>query len=607
MTILLIILGLGFVIIVHELGHFIFAKKNGVRVEIFSVGFGPAIWKRQAGETEYRISAIPLGGYVKLSGELPTPDATPEPHELHSKSRWARLQIFAAGAVFNIFFAIPLSCLSFMTGRLVPEAIFTTVPHAEASAGIKPGDRIVKINNEEIRHANEYKIKLLSYDKTEPINVTVDRLGRQLTFQVQNNWEQIQHVNLNSSNKVLRVVEGSIADRCGLKAGDKIVSINGIQTVSLHKIINLLDESAGSEATIIVERDTAYHTLKMNIPPASAYTIPADYNMVAPVIGKTSLANSLKEGDIITKIDGVDIESWQDIKNALKGKGGKQVVVTVTRGAEPMEFLIRTLMDEDGNGLLGISLKETSYVANVPAGSFFASIKCNTHDKCTGLIKGDKITQFDRLIGEVPTSRLGGTYEDSSEKVLQFLRNGATHTARVAPVKKTTADLAALGLMEKKEIDGAMRSELLFEYNSKVLYYGVLDSIKNGVIESVEVFEFTVASIKKLFVNEVPLKEIAGPIGIMDTISRGAQTGIGNYLWILVIITVNLGILNLFPIPALDGGHIALLAFDSVSKLITGKPLSERFIMVFQYIGIALLLSLVILATYNDIGRLIGA
>ena len=86
LSVVLIILGVGFIIFVHELGHFLCAKKAGVRVDAFSLGFGKAIWKRKIGDTEYRIAWIPLGGYVSMSGEALSPDRTGAPYELASKS-----------------------------------------------------------------------------------------------------------------------------------------------------------------------------------------------------------------------------------------------------------------------------------------------------------------------------------------------------------------------------------------------------------------------------------------------------------------------------------------------------------------------------------------
>src|SRR5262245_19031536 len=112
-----VILGLGLLVFIHELGHFLMAKRNGVKVEAFSLGMGPILWKRVWNGTEYRISAVPLGGYVKMAGEYVGEPRSGAPDELQSKGAWPRLQIYAAGAIMNMVIAFPLAILANVLGR----------------------------------------------------------------------------------------------------------------------------------------------------------------------------------------------------------------------------------------------------------------------------------------------------------------------------------------------------------------------------------------------------------------------------------------------------------------------------------------------------------
>src|SRR4029078_3738479 len=147
---------LGVIIVLHELGHFLVAKYFGIKVEVFSVGFGPRLLGFRKGDTDYRLSAFPLGGYVKMAGETPMDTITGEAYEFLSKPKWQRFLVASAGPVMNIFLAVGLIAGLYMYGTDVPEftvgeAIVNVVePGSPAQrAGIQPGDQIVSFDGKE--------------------------------------------------------------------------------------------------------------------------------------------------------------------------------------------------------------------------------------------------------------------------------------------------------------------------------------------------------------------------------------------------------------------------------------------------------------------------
>src|SRR6266404_2715253 len=147
---------LGVIIVIHELGHFLVAKFFKIRVETFSVGFGPRLFGFRYGDTDYRISAFPLGGYVKMAGENPTDNLTGDPHEFLSKPKWQRFLVAAAGPAMNIILAVALLTGVYMYGSEIPaywnQPVVVGVVEqnsAAAAAGIQTGDRIVALDGKE--------------------------------------------------------------------------------------------------------------------------------------------------------------------------------------------------------------------------------------------------------------------------------------------------------------------------------------------------------------------------------------------------------------------------------------------------------------------------
>src|SRR6185503_2794941 len=144
---------LGVIIVIHELGHFLVAKYFKIRVDTFSIGFGPRLVGFRHGETDYRISVFPLGGYVRMAGENPTDTSTGAPHEFLSKPKWQRFLVAAAGPAMNVVLAVTLLTGLYMYGTEVPafsegEPVIGSVEPGSAAeaAGLQPGDRIVTMD-----------------------------------------------------------------------------------------------------------------------------------------------------------------------------------------------------------------------------------------------------------------------------------------------------------------------------------------------------------------------------------------------------------------------------------------------------------------------------
>src|SRR5215470_3502069 len=175
---------LGFMILIHEFGHYAAAKLLGVRVEVFSIGFGKRLLGFRRGETDYRLAAIPLGGYVKMSGENPMDERTGDPAEFLSHPRWQRFVIAIAGPFMNIVLAVGLLTVVYMVHYEYPAFIdqpgviaYVKPDSAAAQVGVQPGDRIVRIAGAENPTWEQIGLKVM-LSPNEPLPLTLSRDGK---------------------------------------------------------------------------------------------------------------------------------------------------------------------------------------------------------------------------------------------------------------------------------------------------------------------------------------------------------------------------------------------------------------------------------------------
>ncbi len=262
---------LGVLIFIHELGHFLAGKFFDVRIEVFSLGFGPRLFGFRWGETDYRVSAVPLGGYVKMTGEFDEEgnEEGRDPRWLTSKPRWQRVVIYLAGPAMNVALAMGIwwglymhgaEVLDVPQGPPVVEAVAEGSP-AEA-AGLAPGDRIVAIDGTPIEEIGDYE-KVLEQEMLSPgktFRYEVERDGKRLTIPVTVAAHPIygigwDGVRIRLPIMVKQVMEGSAAARAGLRPGDRILRVDGQPPLALTDVSRLLRGKAGKEVTLDIERD----------------------------------------------------------------------------------------------------------------------------------------------------------------------------------------------------------------------------------------------------------------------------------------------------------------------------------------------------------------
>jgi regulator of sigma E protease len=257
---------LGIMIVVHEFGHFAAAKLLGVRVEVFSVGFGKRLLGFKRGETDYRLSAIPLGGYVKMTGENPMDQRTGDTSEFMSHPRWHRFIIAAAGPFMNIALAIALLTGVFMVHYEHPAFLDepAVIGHVEDGkpadkAGLEDGDKIVRAGDKQNPTWEDVMFTfMLSPDH--PVNVAVQRGGEVLNKTVTPEPvgpDSIGEVGVAPARQVhiTKVDDGLPAGQAGIKAGDVITDLNGKPLTSIETLLDFLKKNKTEPVQLTVLRD----------------------------------------------------------------------------------------------------------------------------------------------------------------------------------------------------------------------------------------------------------------------------------------------------------------------------------------------------------------
>jgi regulator of sigma E protease len=258
---------LGFMILIHEFGHYAVAKWLGVRVEQFAIGFGKRLFGFRRGETDYRVNAIPLGGYVKMSGENPMDERTDDPREFLNHSRWHRFLIAIAGPTMNILLAIILLTTVYMVHYEYPAVYdepavigWVLKDSAAAKAGFQIGDRITRIEDQANPTWEQIDLKE-ALNPGQPLDVQIDRDGKSLEKTVvpqATGVDQIGYAGWAPKEKNVTITDLTSdmpAEKAGLKEGDQIIELNGQPVPALAAMVESLEVTKDKPIQLTVLRD----------------------------------------------------------------------------------------------------------------------------------------------------------------------------------------------------------------------------------------------------------------------------------------------------------------------------------------------------------------
>jgi regulator of sigma E protease len=563
---------LGLLIFVHELGHFLVAKYFKVRVEVFSLGFGPKILKHKRGDTVYAISAVPLGGYVKMFGDDPSAEISADQKAfsfLH-KPVGQRIAVVLAGPIMNLLFAILLFMSVSLLGEQSLIPVIGDVPETSPAwtAGFRSGDLVVKAGDRPIK-----------------------------------TWEDFQKVVEASGNKPLRVEverEGAIT---GIKITPKLVP---------NKNVLSWDRQVGEIEGV-------------------------SYSSHAPAVGirdpKSVAARSgLQTGDVITAIDGVKVEKWRDVLAEIAKRASldhDKVQISYVHGTldldkkdrretepEPKQLMLTIPKDakgKAGNDLaqtLGIEFPELYLVAIEPDSSA-AQAGLQKGDRLVS-INGTEVQSFEQVAGIIRSfgKQAAGGGENSTAASgesatgplnIVISRDGEEKEIAVSPNLKQRMNQQG---KEERRFEIGIRPMIVEAAPATFAYRasGPIEAFMRGLDLTARWTNLTILSFVRMFQAEVSAKNLGGFLSIGQMAKRSWQVGPAQFLMAMAIISINLFILNLLPVPVLDGGHLVFYTIEAIK----GAPLSMRKMELAQQVGIVLLLGLMAFALFNDFSRLFG-
>lgn len=600
-----VVIGFGLLIFVHELGHFLAAKLVGIRVERFSLGFPPKLFGFKWGETEYLISAVPLGGYVRMAGddvyETTTP---PAPGEFRSKSPGLRAIVILAGPMMNVAFAVPAAMLVFLLGIYQPSTLCEVdKPSRAYDAGLRTGDRILKVNGRTVRSFNDIHAEIMLSPQNSELTFTCEREGAEGVIQaaIRRPGESID-IGLRpfAGTTIASVEAGSPAEKAGIRRNDRVVAINGRPIKTWAELRSYMRHHPGEMVKLRLKRpvpsDTVYPVYKelevsTTLLACEVYSLGFEEEYVllplaGSIVGEPASSAGLQRGDLILSIDGEAVSTWQEMReiiyHAPAKKGSRPLDIALWRDGKVVEVKVTPRLFH-GEGLIGVgSGRRVVRVARAPG----------VRESRTGksIREGDIIFKIN---GKTIWKEGTGVYHE-------VLENSGGKPVRVTILRRgegLRVDFVELNMTPVRESVGFLGAVQGVE--TVLRRYGVLVSFTKACRETIDITHKTFQSIYRLLTRDISARNVSGPAGIVTVLFYKAREGLSDFVHLIFVISVNLALINLFPIPILDGGHIVML----IAEKIKGRPVKEKTLAILQYAGLAILLMLVILATRNDVQR----
>jgi regulator of sigma E protease len=541
------ILLLGPLIFIHELGHLLAAKLVDVKVRRFSIGFGPPLVRVHFGETEYCIAPIPLGGYVSLLGQNPYEEIAPQDTDraLNNKRLWARYLVLAAGPLANILLPVLLYFFFFLAQTHTAPPVFGTVmaDSAAAAAELQPGDRIITIEDRDIGSWEDMRV-LIGENPDREVKVQIEREDRTKFF---------RYV---TPRRTLVANEVGVLEPRGLL---------GVYPWFYRPQIGIVDFES-----------RAYR-------------------------------GGLRTGDVITSINGEPVATIGKLEELLKRQKNGLLRVTYLRAHETQGPLgtYRWLVSNHAELLpqkrpIGAPTPELGLLA---ANTFLDVVEEGSPAALAGLKSGDRIVAVD-----------GTPLHHWEGLVAHLARRGETpFTLTVQTPGEEARDVTLAQAIKSTRNAYGQRSEYLWlgatPYSSR--YLSKLEPIRGRMTYALRSAIGQVSSqlamigtlTRQMITLERGVEDLSSVVGLFNFAGTAAKQGPGEFMQLLALFSLQIGFINLLPIPILDGGHLLFFTIEAIRR----RPLGQRAREIASTIGLMFLVILTLVAVRNDLMRLLEA
>lgn len=706
--VLIVILGFGAVVTIHEFGHFMVAKLSGIKVEAFSIGFPPTLLsiqrtetgirfrflpklfakekqetddqdnekrtltsqvvqelvrkkKHKASDTEYRIGLIPFGGFVKMLGQDDTGQAeeTNDPRSFSNKPISIRVAVVAAGVVFNALSAVLIFMMVFLVGVDLPPAVVGSVrPNSPAQlAGLRPGDRVVEVNGETFVDFTSLPLAAVLSTEGEPVSLVVEHPGGTMerfdivaaksegaymrTFGI-SQAETLTVAKLSNPEDIRQLYETT-----GLRPGDVVTAFDGRVVENAHQLNELSGGSLQPEGVLTVERTDMQTDKKsfvdVKVPLClsptednfkTGYDLTHIYSLVPrlkvlsvldktkppafkdkllswwrqkflkkPPAGETE--PFLEVGDIIVRIADTDHPTYDQLRELTESYCDQPMPITVLRrtadGSEALVTIISTPARRPGSdrvtiGIFAVLDAEHPVVANtisIEGGPEALEIP---RGATVVAVDSEEVTSFYdimRIIRKNRGQRISMDYRIGDD-------GGSVGLVIGADDDYITAEAGFAPPVPSGFVPTAY---VPFEYvKEPYKAAGAVAAIKMGLKKTSMFIAQTYVTLRRLISRDVSPKTLVGPVGIVTMSYKiVANQSLTYYMYFLGLISSIIAVMNLLPLPIVDGGVIILLIVEKIKGSPLGRPTQE----ILGYVGLVLILALFLWLTYNDILNLL--
>jgi regulator of sigma E protease len=546
----------GVLITVHELGHLAAAKALDIRVLKLSIGFGPKLVSFTRRGTEYAISIIPLGGYVRLLGE-DRGDEVPEaekPRAFHLRPAWQRMIVILAGPAANLIFPILIFAQLYAHTESARSATVGAVLPGQPAEGadLRPGDKIVDIDGEPVRTWDELNRRVLAAPGRE-LRVTVERTG--------------------SDKPLTKIVTPRVHVRVDAFGEREQVGLLGIAPHYRLPQIGVLDD-----------KTPAYQA-------------------------------GLRTFDVITSIQGRPVQVGPDLEPLVHPRSGSMLVVTYLRPKQSSLGFAQVAPLEPGSAVVVPRVlrpfdklrAQDDRSGRYDTGARRADLFIHTVEPGTpaaslggiGLRPGDVLTQLDstQLSSWEAFQQQLDEHPEDEHTLLWRGNDGVEHQGRFKLQPRTELD--EYQAEATSWVFGAEGARAITQVPDVKVETHVGGAFVNAVGRAFGVTGTLVRVLGLTLAGRLPPTAIGGPILIYQVAGVAAQHGVEQFLVMAALVSLNLGLLNLLPVPLLDGGQASLLMLEAVRR----RPVSARMRQRAAYVGVALLVFLLLLASRNDLLR----